>query len=582
MINIDAKTFEQLISDFIDARDISSLVNEFSKDRAFYYNVLKDISRGQSSVNYKILKKVALKKKVSENFIIEQAKFVLGYIVPYDRPDLDKYYKILNVSPNASKEKIRQQWIKLMKSNHPDKVGQDGLDRAKQINEAYGVLNSSKKKTDYNSQYFPDVPVIVKDVGKENRSKMYIYLVPFILVIGISYFYLSSSGLLKSGTEKESFAKRIEIPILPDRDIKNEQSYKELEPSPKLVELDKETQNPEDVFTNNIAKKSPNTKKDVTPEHLNKQKDNSRQEPSVALNTENNEETDIKGSDNNPKSAPDEVSYYKTELDQDEISLENMDSENQDSQSLYIVKKGDSLWTISRKFGVSVEDISEQNKLINNKLDIGDQIILPDKEKTEQVPENSAEFVKIIPDESEIKKINSKQESIETKATNLTGSSDVTGSFDSNLATSAVAVSDAKLRKNELLPNMSSPGEDSLNRFVLQYVSAYKNRDLQTLRSLFAPNATENEVSIDKFLDSYKSTFSTLEIIRYDINVNRAKVDKLAGFIMGDFIVTFKNVANKVTKSSQGKITWFLRWRGNNWEIDEINYKIHDTKVINL
>ncbi|MEX0998532.1 MAG: LysM peptidoglycan-binding domain-containing protein [Thermodesulfobacteriota bacterium] len=811
MISIDTKTFEKLISDFIDARDIRTLVNNFSKDRIFYYNVLKDISRGQSSENYKILKKVAYKKKVSENFIIEQAKLVLGYIASNDKLDLDNFYKILNVSPNASDEKIRQHWIELMKSHHPDKVGQGGLDRAKQINEAYEMLSSPKKRADYDSKYFPDVPVIVKDVGMGNRSKMYLYIIPFILVMGISYFYLSSSELFKSEIDKVSFAKKIgENPTLPDRDIKNEQFYRELEPSSKLVEPDKQTQNSEDISTNDmiakkspninkeitppdiyakneqpyrelepnpklvepdkqtqnsedistndkIAKKSPNIKKDVTPERLIKQKNNSKQEQSVALNIEIKEETDIKNSENSLKTAPDELPDYKTKLGQNEISLENMDSENRDSQSLYVVKKGDSLWTISRKFGVSVEDISKQNKLPNNNLDVGDQIVIrvPDKEKIDPATESITEFVKIIPDEKELendqaneewiaknignhaidnntekkspnikkdvtperlikqknnskqeqsvalnieikeetdiknsenslktapdelpdyktklgqneislenmdsenqdhqslyvvkkgdslwiisrkfgvsvediskqnklinnkldvgdqlvirseikedtetgeenrpkfakiipdesktKKNNTKPEIIETKATNLSSSSDVNGSFDANLATSVVAINNTKLRKNELSPDMSSPDEDSLNRFVLQYVSAYKNRDLQTLTSLFTPNAKENGVSINKFLDSYKSNFSTLEIIRYDINVDRAKVDKLAGVVMGDFSVTFRNVSERLTRSSQGKITWILRWRGNKWQIEEINYKIHDTNVI--
>ena len=194
MISIDTKTFEKLISDFIDAHDISSLVNKFSKDRIFYYNVIKDISRGRSSVNYKILKKVARKKKVSENFIIEQAKTFLRYIDSYNEPDLDKYYDILNVPTNVSNEKIRQQWIELMKSNHPDIVGQDELERAKKINEAYEVISSSKKRIDYDFKYLPDVPIIVKDDGMGSVSKMFLYLVPFILVIAVSYLYLSSSG----------------------------------------------------------------------------------------------------------------------------------------------------------------------------------------------------------------------------------------------------------------------------------------------------------------------------------------------------------------------------------------------------
>jgi len=103
MINLDSRAFEKIISDFIDARDIRTLVDKFSKDRVFYYRVLKDVSKGKESQNYSILKKVARKKKVSESFIIEQAKSVLSYIAPYDEPEIDNYYEILNVPPMQQK-----------------------------------------------------------------------------------------------------------------------------------------------------------------------------------------------------------------------------------------------------------------------------------------------------------------------------------------------------------------------------------------------------------------------------------------------------------------------------------------------
>ena len=43
----------------------------------------------------------------------------------------------------------------------------------------------------------------------------------------------------------------------------------------------------------------------------------------------------------------------------------------------YVVKKGDNLYDLSRKFGVSVEDITELNKLKNNNLGIGDELLVP-------------------------------------------------------------------------------------------------------------------------------------------------------------------------------------------------------------
>ncbi|MCZ6684442.1 MAG: hypothetical protein O6849_00470 [Candidatus Dadabacteria bacterium] len=99
MKNLDKKAFETMISSFVDTRDIKRLVDKCFKDRTFYYFVLKDLSRGQNSLNYKILQKVARKKKVSEDFIIEQTKSVLSYITTYDEGELDNYYEMLKGSP---------------------------------------------------------------------------------------------------------------------------------------------------------------------------------------------------------------------------------------------------------------------------------------------------------------------------------------------------------------------------------------------------------------------------------------------------------------------------------------------------
>lgn len=43
----------------------------------------------------------------------------------------------------------------------------------------------------------------------------------------------------------------------------------------------------------------------------------------------------------------------------------------------YIVKKGDSLYTISRKYGISVDDIKRVNNLKSNTLSIGQELLIP-------------------------------------------------------------------------------------------------------------------------------------------------------------------------------------------------------------
>lgn len=52
----------------------------------------------------------------------------------------------------------------------------------------------------------------------------------------------------------------------------------------------------------------------------------------------------------------------------------------------YTVKSGDSLWSISRKFGVTVSELKEANNLSSNLLSIGQNLIIPGK-----VPEKESD-----------------------------------------------------------------------------------------------------------------------------------------------------------------------------------------------
>ena len=60
--------------------------------------------------------------------------------------------------------------------------------------------------------------------------------------------------------------------------------------------------------------------------------------------------------------------------DNDNDSNNNLEDEN-----IYTVKKGDSLWLIANKNGVSVNDVKNANNLTSNTLQIGQILIIPDK-----------------------------------------------------------------------------------------------------------------------------------------------------------------------------------------------------------
>ena len=47
-----------------------------------------------------------------------------------------------------------------------------------------------------------------------------------------------------------------------------------------------------------------------------------------------------------------------------------------DSSNTYIVQKGDSLYSISKKFGVSIDSIKSKNSLKSNLLSVGQKLII--------------------------------------------------------------------------------------------------------------------------------------------------------------------------------------------------------------
>ena len=70
------------------------------------------------------------------------------------------YYEILLVTREATQEKIKQQYRRLIRTWHPDKFPEQGEkaqaeEKTKEINEAYGVLRDAAKRARYDRQQQP-------------------------------------------------------------------------------------------------------------------------------------------------------------------------------------------------------------------------------------------------------------------------------------------------------------------------------------------------------------------------------------------------------------------------------------------
>ena len=73
----------------------------------------------------------------------------------------------------------------------------------------------------------------------------------------------------------------------------------------------------------------------------------------------------------------DEVSILITEASEKEE--ERLDSENFASLTVYFSQPGDDLWKVAKKYLTTVEDVKKFNKIEEEKLKVGEQIIIPRK-----------------------------------------------------------------------------------------------------------------------------------------------------------------------------------------------------------
>ena len=554
MLKVDKKVFEKVISQIIRATDIRELVREFSKDTFFFFSLLKDISRGKDSPNYHALKKVARDEKISEQFIVEQAKFILSYFAPYE-PKED-YYKTLDVSHTASAEEIKRSWLNLMKTYHPDKIGQDGLDITKKLNGAYEVLSNPKKRIEYDARRLPMLPVVVKSFRMEETSKKLIYSVSLVVIFLATVLYLRESSLVfHPDKEIRELAKKGEDTKLKTPETPSTLAMKETIPS-KPEEPEVENRFPQSEEVSELTTEEPSTTK------------LEGEEKEAALLLKESEKVLIAKKEEKKILQPKETSKIK--------------------QNKYVVIKEDNLWEIARRFNTSVKNLKETNNLKSNRLDIGDVLIIPGvqqkgvvKKKFEKGKTEKRSVEKLV--KTVAKKQNEESNRVfersqigqKPKVVKEANALEIKSEVKANQKEKY----EPKYSSNEPM-SVSYPDKTSLYSFVSEYVSAYKNRDMNLFISFFKPDARENGVEVSKAIPSYRENFSSLEIIGYDVDIKNVDFKDYNASINGDFVVTFKNKSDKKIESSNGTIKWALSWQESKWRVKELNYKIKDTRVV--
>ena len=132
------------LAKMLDAGALEELFTGPDDEAAFVYDLLVDTARARSSVYYQEICRTARRRGVTPDYVIDRAAVLLGAMAERRRMDL---YRILGVAPLSTGDVIRQRWLAVARSTHPD-VGGDGV-RFRQAKQAYEILRDPIRRAEY-------------------------------------------------------------------------------------------------------------------------------------------------------------------------------------------------------------------------------------------------------------------------------------------------------------------------------------------------------------------------------------------------------------------------------------------------
>jgi hypothetical protein len=264
--------------------------------------------------------------------------------------------------------------------------------------------------------------------------------------------------------------------------------------------------------------------------------------------------------------------HAKTEAE----PAEHVQSESVAVAKYHTVKEGESLWSIVpqlRYFRIRARQAQQhagQHYIRGDRFLIsGNGVLIHEAEPAHPIAVN-----KVKTPEAERAEGGKKSEIVKTVVTQSERfpqqqpeKTDITADFNPKLATSAVSIRNTEVTEPRPVPQVRPPDKQCLYTLVNSYVSAYKNKDIDRVKALFAHDAKENGVGISRVISTYISNFSRLEIVRYDVKVNNVTLDNSSGYVKGNFFITFKDHRTGVLKNSRGNINWKLSWDEGEWKI---------------
>jgi hypothetical protein len=128
----------------LDAGGLEEVFGGPDAEAAFLFDLLRETARGRPSAHYWEICHTARKRRVTPEYVVDRAAVLLASIEERRRADL---YRVLGAPPLSSPETLRQRYLDLAKSAHPD-VGGDP-ERFRHVKEAYEILRDPERRAEY-------------------------------------------------------------------------------------------------------------------------------------------------------------------------------------------------------------------------------------------------------------------------------------------------------------------------------------------------------------------------------------------------------------------------------------------------
>jgi hypothetical protein len=130
-----------------------------------------------------------------------------------------------------------------------------------------------------------------------------------------------------------------------------------------------------------------------------------------------------------------------------------------------------------------------------------------------------------------------------------------------------------KQKNNDPVDNVK--GQRRVMAFINQFTHAYEQKDLKRFQSFFAEDALEQGKRFEEMLPTYRNTFSLVEVLRYDIDMESCTIDDTGERIMveGVFRASYR-LPKKDWGSSSGSIRLELLDTPRGLLVSRLNYEM--------